>query len=204
MMTKTPQSSLQNVPAWNASPELRRAVSHLATRLIESLGDAACYLYCADKNRSFIPILSVGSAPNEQEVFLTTTLSPETDKLLHRMLARPMTLTFGQASNALRMADSILERLQAQFAVATPVLIEAELIGLLIVIRHAPRGNYSVDELRQIEWLAAAIAPVFQSTRQYYQTALQNLLKSVYDRKLFGSCFIERCLKPGLTCSPQA
>jgi hypothetical protein len=35
-------------------------------------------------------------------------------------------------------------------------------------------------------------------------TALQNLLKSVYDRKLFGSCFIERCLKPGLTHSPQA
>ena len=34
--------------------------------------------------------------------------------------------------------------------------------------------------------------------------ALQNLLKSVYDRVLFGSCFIERRLKPGLTHSPQA
>lgn len=169
-MTKTPQSSLQHVPAWNASPELKRALSHIATRLLELLGDSACYLYGADKNQSFIPILSVGSTPNEQEVFLTTTLSPETDRLLHGMLARPMTLTFGQASSTLRIAGSILERLQAQFAVAAPVLVEAELIGLLIVVHRTPGGNYSVDELRQIEWLAAAIAPAFQSTRQYYQT----------------------------------
>jgi hypothetical protein len=48
---------------------------------------------------------------------------------------------------------------------------------------------------------------VFTTPVSYSQddsAALQNLLKSVYDRKLFGSCFIERCLKSGLTCSPQA
>jgi len=38
----------------------------------------------------------------------------------------------------------------------------------------------------------------------HYSAGLQNLLKSVYDRKLFGSCFNERCLNPGLTYSPQA
>lgn len=169
-MTKTPQSSLQHVPAWNASPDLKRALSHIATRLLESLGDSACYLYGADKNRSFIPILSIGSTPKEQEVFLATTLSPETDRLLHGMLARPVTLTFGQATNTLGMAGSILERLQAQFAVAAPILVEAELIGLLIVVHRTPGGTYLVDELRQVEWLAAAIAPAFQSTRQYYYT----------------------------------
>ena len=35
-------------------------------------------------------------------------------------------------------------------------------------------------------------------------SALQNLCKSVHGRLLLGSCFKERCLIPGLTCSPQA
>jgi signal transduction histidine kinase len=193
MMTKTTQSSLQHVPAWNASPELKRALSHIALRLLESLGDAAFYLYGADKNRSFIPILSAGSAPNEQEVFLTTTLSPETDKLIHRMLARPMTLTFGSAPNTLRMAGSILERLQAQFAVAVPVLVEAELIGLLIVVHHAPDNDLSVDELRQVEWLAAAIAPAIQNTRKYYQT-----LERLAEAEALHQITLAIMQKPGL------
>jgi hypothetical protein len=29
-----------------------------------------------------------------------------------------------------------------------------------------------------------------------------NLYKSVHRQMLFGSCFVERCLKPGLTYSP--
>ena len=34
--------------------------------------------------------------------------------------------------------------------------------------------------------------------------ALQNLFKSVHDSLTFGSWFNERCLKTGLTSSPQA
>jgi aryl-phospho-beta-D-glucosidase BglC (GH1 family) len=62
---------------------------------------------------------------------------------------------------------------------------------------------------RDIEQIAAwgfdhIRLPVDYPVLESDEAALQNLLKSVYDRKLFGSCFNERCLKPGLTHSPQA
>jgi hypothetical protein len=67
-----------------------------------------------------------------------------------------------------------------------------------------------VDEGRgcqlRLEW-PAEFAPylgLWIDEGMFNTAALQNLCKSEYCRLLFGSCFTERCLKPGLTCSPQA
>ncbi len=188
-MTKTPQSSLRPIPG----SELKRALRYLVAGLLESLGDSACYLYAADKNHSFIPIFSAGAAPNEQEAFLTTSLSPETDKLLQRMMARPTTLIFGPSAERLRMAGSILERFQAQVAVAVPVLVEADLIGLLVFIRRASGADFSVDELRQVEWLSVAIAPAIQSARLYDQT-----LERLAEAEALHQITLAIMQKPGL------
>ena len=52
-----------------------------------------------------------------------------------------------------------------------------------------------------LNWLRNDYVPHSFGSPKERLSALQNVLKSVYDRKLFGSCFIERCLKPGLTHS---
>lgn len=190
---KTSQSTLRPALAWNASPKLKGVLSHLATRALESLGGAACYLYILDKDRSFIPIISEGSTPHQQEVFRATVLSPGTDALLKHILARPETLNLGQDTNTLGMAGSIVEKLQAQFAVATPLLVEDEIIGLLIVARGAPGGAFSVDELRQVEWLAAAMAPAIDNARQHDQT-----LERLAEAEAFHQITLAMMQKPGL------
>jgi hypothetical protein len=76
------------------------------------------------------------------------------------------------------------------------------------MLSHRPNRFFSAvefivkDEGREDASLRSSLGQSLAARNRF--TALQNLLKSVYDRKLFGSCFIERCLKPGLTCSPQA
>jgi hypothetical protein len=75
---------------------------------------------------------------------------------------------------------------------------EATLYGKMVMADPEAKAKY--DAVAQSMGM-----PVFALTiADYFNAALQNLFKSVQDSLMFGSWFYERCLIPGLTCSPQA
>ncbi len=170
MSNNFPDQLVQSVFDRNGQLGLQQTLSRVAAELLQAVAASECYLYLLDKNQSFTPLLAEGCPEAGRELFFLTALTPETDSLLHRMLAKPMTLSFSQEPGARQMEGSILARLGVQVALAIPVLGSQAVIGLLLVARRDNSGAFSVLETRQSEWLAISLAPALENARLYQQT----------------------------------
>lgn len=170
MLTRFSQEPTRSAPDPNHRLGLQHALSGVAAELLQTLEASECYLYWLDKNQAFTPLLAEGCPEAARELFFSTDLTPATDTLLHRMVARPMILTFSQEPGARQMHGSILAGLKVQVALATPVLSSQQLVGLLLVARREVSTEFSPLEIRQSEWLAATLAPAVENVRLYQQT----------------------------------
>jgi signal transduction histidine kinase len=165
----SPQSS-ESAPDPNEVQGLLKTLSPVAAEFIRTIDASACYFYLAGPGQSFSPFFTEGSAQTEQDLFFSRILSPQTDAMLHRMVASPTTLLFGQTSETRHTEGSILEELHSGSAVVAPVQGTRELIALLIVTRDGQPRSFSAAEIRQVEWLAAVISPAVENTMRYHQT----------------------------------
>jgi transcriptional regulator with GAF, ATPase, and Fis domain len=170
MLNSSSNKSTRSAPERSDMQGLKQTLERVAAELIRVIDASGCYIYVKDENQGFIPLLAEGSAEAEQSLFFSNSLSPQTDTLLYRMLARPVTLAFSQELGARRMDGSILDKLQAQSAVAAPILVGKDLIGMLLVVQRERPEGFSDLATRQIEWLATSITPALENSRLYHQT----------------------------------
>ena len=168
-------------------------ISRVTTGFVRSLDGSACYVYGVEKDQTSIPLHLAGASAEEQQKFLSTALSPHEDSLLRQMISSPRTLTFWQEAGQQRMGGSILDRLQAQAAVAVPVMADAEMLALLIVTRRPPAGQFSNAEIRQIECFAATISPAIDNDRHY-----RYLKDRVAEAEALNQVLLAIMQKPGL------
>lgn len=151
---------------------LQQALGRITNELSNALESSGSYIYIVDEEQNFNPLAAGGPiTEKERAVFFSKVISPDTDVLAYRMLARPVTIVSNQAQGDQRVTPSILMEMSASAALAIPVVAGKELTGLLLVVRSGDKGGeFTPSETRMAEWFAVAIALALENARLYHQT----------------------------------
>jgi|GEM_PF-1391885 len=151
---------------------LQQALSRIADDLCDAVSASGSYIYIVGEDQNFTPLVAGGPiTETERALFFSRIISPETDVLAYRMLARPITMVSSQAQNDQRINPSILMELAAATALAIPVVTGKILTGLLLIVGNGTRGSeFTPTEIRMAEWFAVAIALALENARLYHQT----------------------------------
>jgi GAF domain-containing protein len=151
---------------------LQQALGRITSELSNALESSGSYIYIVGEDQNFNPLVAGGPiSEKERAVFFSRVISPDTDVLAYRMLARPVTIVSNQAQSDQRVTPSILTEMSASAALAIPVIGGKELTGLLLVIRSGNHGGeFTPSEIRMAEWFAVAIALALENARLYHQT----------------------------------
>lgn len=151
---------------------LQQALNRITNELSGAMDSSGSYIYIVEEDQNFSPLAAGGPlTEKERAVFFSKIISPDTDVLAYRMLARPVTIVSNQAQNDQRITPSILTEVSASAALAIPVVSGKELTGLLLVVRSGDKGGeFTPSETRMAEWFAVAIALALENARLYRET----------------------------------
>ncbi|CAG1016084.1 partial Oxygen sensor histidine kinase response regulator DosT, partial [Anaerolineales bacterium] len=166
-----PDKSAGSVFDRNYTQNLQQALSRITHELSNAMEASGSYVYTVDEDQNFTPLVAGGPiTEKERALFFSRVISPDTDVLAYRMLARPATIVSNQAQNDQRITPSILIEMSASAALAIPVIGGKELTGLLLIVREGDQRNeFTSSEIRMAEWFAVAIALALENARLYHQ-----------------------------------
>jgi signal transduction histidine kinase len=167
-----PDKSAGSVFDRNYTQNLQQALSRITHELGNVMEASGSYILTVDEDQNFTPLVAGGPiTEKERALFFSRIISPDTDVLAYRMLARPATIVSNQVQTDQRITPSILIEMAASAALAIPVIGGKELTGLLLIVRSGEQRNeFAPSEIRMAEWFAVAIALALENARLYHQT----------------------------------
>jgi len=150
---------------------LRGALQKVADDLALAAEADGAFIIILEEDQRFSPLLAGGRVTeNERAIFMTAMLDPETDVLIYRMLARPVTLISNMVETDPRVSPSIVTQLGMSAVVSVPVMREGRLAGMVLVVRRWQNDPFTHTEVRMVEWFATAIALALENARLYHET----------------------------------
>ncbi len=175
-----PDNSTGSVFDRSYTQNLQQALSRITHELGHAMEASGSYIYTVDEEQNFTPLVAGGPiTEKERALFFSRVISPDTDVLAYRMLARPVTVVSNQAQNDQRIIPSILTEMAASTSMAIPIVAGKVLTGLLLIVRSGDQANeFKQSEIRMAEWFAVAIGLALENARLYLQT--QNRLSNSY------------------------
>jgi signal transduction histidine kinase len=160
------------------SGDLQRALNRVAWELTVSLDADACLVYWVTDDGLCIPLVASGviSEMERTQVF-STSLDSSTDLLVDYLLSHRTSVSSGRVGSDHRISPSILTELNADAALAVPVLGNSRIMGLVMAIRRGRSDPFTLNQLSLAEAISGSIALALENA-QLYQATRDRLLET--------------------------
>jgi len=160
------------------SGDLQRALNRVAWELTVSLDADACLVYWVTPDGLCIPLVASGVvSEGERNLVFSTSLDSSTDLLVDYVLSHRTSVVSGKVSTDHRISPSILTQLEANVALAVPVMGNNRIMGMVIAMRRQRFTPFTLNQVSLAEAISGSIALALENA-QLYQATRDRLLET--------------------------